>query len=412
MNWILPTPRGVFFTLAAAGGIGVALVNVGLGTALAAASLVGIVLASFLSALFSLYFIKVERAPSHDGSRGNDLPMPLVISNHSIFFRQAMVISEKIPFAPGGIHRCAVPPLKPRQKLLFQRQVPVIKRGFYSLKKIVLIGGDPAGLFARRRVFKISSNVMITPEITGLGDIPLQVKGRSILSPEGRPLGISGQGQEFWGIRKYRPCDELRFIHWKSSASKQKLMVKEFEAGSIDQITIMLDCENVLTGRDREESNFEFLVKIAASLFHNLSELYCRVQFISFDRNGGHIRIRGDASSVYEEIMNALSVVGPCRGKLVELLSEAANYIYPNSIFYCLSMSENATIRELLEEIETNRTDVRWIFAPRDYFPIIDPEQPRVIKNAVPEFSGGWLKPLPVNFSTNLREVLCNEQSG
>lgn len=411
MNWILPTPRGVFFSLAAVGGIGVALINVGLGTALAAASLTGIVLSSFFIALFSLYFIKIERSPGRDGNRGSTLPMPLVITNHGIFFRQALVVSEKIPFAPGGLHRCAAPPLKPREKILFNRNVPIMRRGFFSLQNIVLIGGDPAGLFARRRTFKIPTEVMISPEIVELRDLPLQVQGRSILSPEGRPLGISGQGQEFFGIREYRPSDGLRFIDWKSTASKRKLMVKEFEAGSIDQITLMLDCEAKLTGRDREESNFEFLTKIAASIFHNMSELYCRVQFIGFDQNGKRIRVRGEASGVYQEVMDALSTIEPGKGKLTELLDEAPNLIYPDSIFYCLSMSENATIRKQLEELAANRIEVRWIFAPREYFPIIDPEQPRVIKKAVPEQSGGWLKPLTVNFNTKLREALCREQN-
>lgn len=411
MNWILPTPRGIVFSLAAVGAIGVALINVGLGTALAAASLVGMVAASFLLALFSLYGFRVERSPSYDGERGTELNMPLVIHNRGFFFRQAVVVSEKIPFAPGGVFRCVLPPMRPRSRIAFERWVPARRRGFFDLKQVVLIGGDPAGLFSRFRRYRLPAEVMVGPEIVRLTELPVHLEGRAILSPEGRPLGISGSGQEFFGIREYRPSDELRFIHWKSTAAKRRLMVKEFEAGSLDQVTVILDSEKKHVGADPEENNFEFLLKIAGSIFSSLSDMYCRVQFITFTAGGEKLRIRGDASSVYSELLNALAVVQPGRGRLDELLDYGLELIYPNSIFYCLTMSENPMISAQLEEFAANHIEVRWIMAPRSYFPIIDPELPRVIRKALPEPEEGTLKPQVVNFNTNINELLCHEQS-
>lgn len=410
MNWIMPTPRGVFFSLAAVGAVGVALINVGLGTALAAASLVGIVCTSFLMALFSLYLVEVKRAPGSDGNRGCNLNMPLVIRNRSYFFTQAIIVSEKIPFAPGGLFRCVLPPMKPRETVNFSRRVPVTRRGFFDLKKIMLMSGDPAGLFYRFRRFRLPAEIMIGPEIVRLDGLPLLLEGHAILSPEGRPLGISGAGQEFFGIREYRPSDELRFIHWKSTAAKRKLMVKEFEAGSIDQVTVILDCETRFIGKDKEENNFEFLLKIAGSIFAHLSEMYCRIQFITFDANGDKIRIRGDASGVYQEILSALSIIQPGKGRVEELLEFGLNLIYPNSIFYCLTMSESKMLSEQLEEIAANNIEVRWIMAPQEYFPIIDPEQPRVIRRALAEINHGLIKPKVVNFDTGINEVLCHGQ--
>ncbi len=410
MIWILPTPRGIVFSLAAVGAVGVALINVGLGTALAAASLVGMVCASFLMALFSLYGFRIRRAPCNDGQRGTGLNMPLVVSNRGFFFRQAVVVSERIPFAPGGLFRCVLPPMRPRQEIIFDRQVPTRRRGFFELKYITLIGGDPAGLFSRFKTYRLPAEVMVGPEIVKLDDLPMHLEGRAILSPEGRPLGISGHGQEFFGIREYRPSDELRFVHWKSTAAKRKLMVKEFEAGSLDQVTVILDTEARHVGRDPEENNFEFLLKIAGSIFANLSEMYCRVQFITFTAGGDKLRIRGDASGIYSELLNALAIVQPGQGKLDELLDYGLELIYPNSIFYCLTMGESEMISEQLEEFTANHIEVRWILAPKKYFPVIDPEQPRVIRKALPAFEGSLLKPQAVNFNTDINELLCHEQ--
>jgi uncharacterized protein (DUF58 family) len=409
MNWILPTPRGIVFSLAAVGAVGVALINVGLGTALAAASLVGMVVASFLLALFSLYGFRVERVPSHDGERGTDLNMPLAIRNRGFFFRQAVVVSEKIPFVPGGVFRCVLPPMRPRSKIIFDRHVPARRRGFFDLKRVTLIGGDPAGLFSRFRHFRLPAEVMVGPEVVRLSELPVHLERRAILSPEGRPLGVSGSGQEFFGIREYRPSDELRFIHWKSTAAKRKLMVKEFEAGSLDQVTVILDSEKKHVGVDPEENNFEFLLKIAGSIFAGLSDMYCRVQFITFTAGGEKLRIRGDASSIHTELINSLAIVQPGAGRLDELLDYGLELIYPNSIFYCLTMSENAMISAQLEEFAANHIEVRWIMAPRGYFPVIDPELPRVIRKALPEPEGCMLKPRVVNFTTNINELLCHE---
>ena len=189
------------------------------------------------------------------------------------------------------------------------------------------------------------------------------------------------------------------------------MMVKEFEAGSLDQVTVILDTERKYVGADHEENNFEFLLKIAGSIFANLSEMYCRVQFITFTAGGEKLRIRGDASGIYPEILNALAIVQPGKGRLDELLHYGLELIYPNSIFYCLTMSEDEMISSQLEEFTANHIEVRWIMAPRNYFPIIDPELPRVIRKALPEAASGILKPQVVNFNTNLNELLCHDQS-
>ena len=72
----LPTPHGTLFLLATAASIGVAYVNVGLGSALAAAFFTGVAAASFLTAQFSLFGIRVEREDMADAVCGSHANFP------------------------------------------------------------------------------------------------------------------------------------------------------------------------------------------------------------------------------------------------------------------------------------------------------------------------------------------------
>ena len=51
----------------------------------------------------------------------------------------------------------------------------------------------------------------------------------------------AGSGNELFGIREYRPGDSLRRIHWRSSAKRGELVVREYEPPGVQTLTIALD---------------------------------------------------------------------------------------------------------------------------------------------------------------------------
>ncbi len=410
MIMVLPTLRGVIFTFAALGSLGIALVNVGLGTALTAALLSGFVGASYIMALFSLFRLHVERRSNADGVADSKVVLPIVVSNKSFYYRQSVVVSEKCGFAENHVFNCAVPPLKPYEKLQINRQITSLKRGFFKLGRISILGGDPAGLFKRRRNFNIPGEIMIYPNAAIISTLPIRFKRRVMPAPTGRPLGIAGQGLSFFGIREYRATDEMRFIHWKATAAKGKLMVKEFEANTVDRVIILLDSYHKSIGNDPDDNNFEFLIKTSASIVTYLAEMYCNIYFYTVSGKGPLIHLFGDAVRLKTQITSALTSLEPGKVELDELLEEAMDSFPINSIFYCLTMSEPKESRGSLELLPEHDIEIRWIYAPKQYFPGIDPNEARVIiPGKLKITKTPILSPYAATFKTNISAMLRNE---
>ena len=274
-----PTIHGALFVLAAVISLGVAYVNVGLATALVASFFTAVSLASFLMAQFSLFRIRVEREPMMDTTCNTNTNLPLRITNASPFARQSMVVCEKGGLFPDNRLNVAVRSLKPRESLLLMRPVRVVHRGHYSLNRIVLCGGDPAGIFRKRRVFRLPGDILVAPRTVELETLPLNRNRKVMPGQEGRPLALAGIGKDFFGVRPYRHGDEMRFVHWKSTAAKRRLMVKEMEAQTADRLAIVIDTNLADVGISEYENNFEFLASIAATVVEYLSSIFCYLSF-------------------------------------------------------------------------------------------------------------------------------------
>ncbi len=404
----LPTGRGLLLSVMTLVAVAVALVNVGLATALAATLFVAFYLASFLMAQCSLYFLRIERASNGDGFYGAPMSLPVVVTNRSFLYRQATVIRENCSFAPGGVLRSVVPPLAPHESLLLERELIPERRGCFELSRLKLSGGDPAGLFRRSREFKLSGEVSVHPKTVRLDAIELHPRGARSSGADGRPLGQSGQGQEFFGLRPWRPGDEIRFIHWKGTAAKRQLMIREFEANTVDQVVILLDTRKELVGNDPRESNLEFLVSLAASLTEHLKELSCRVLFLAADgRSGELVRLFGEAANVRHHLMHLLTLLEPGSLPFPELMQETADGIPPGSLVYALCLDEDPRSAELLELLYDANCRIHWILAPKENFPPIQADEPRIVyERRRRELPPGSVRPREVFFSTQIEEVL------
>ncbi len=157
----------------------------------------------------------------------------------------------------------------------WRRQVVLPRRGRYTWGALRASSGYPFGLVERRRLLTAEETVTVLPCLGWLH------RGRFLrylrnLSVQPRPLSLrqkprpSPRAQaEFHGLRSYRSSDSPRLIHWRTSARRGELMVREFEDEPSDNLILLLDptlpTEAGPWGMSLREP-FEGLISLTASI--------------------------------------------------------------------------------------------------------------------------------------------------
>jgi len=113
------------------------------------------------------------------------------------------------------------------------------KRGKVTLGPIVISASDPLGMFRLKRKMQETTELIIYPRPVAidLGLFTGSSKETSVNHPQAR-RSVRG---DFAGVREYREGDELRRIHWKTTARTQQLSVVELEETTVGSATILLD---------------------------------------------------------------------------------------------------------------------------------------------------------------------------
>lgn len=128
-----------------------------------------------------------------------------------------------------------------RAALEYRYTLTGLPRGEYRLAGVTVVGGDGFGLLSRSR--KIAPPAVGGASFTAYpAELPVRL-ARGAASPEdGRPLGAAVPAGGFpAGIRDYAAGDPLSRIHWKASARRDTLAVKEAEPGESLRLLLLLD---------------------------------------------------------------------------------------------------------------------------------------------------------------------------
>ncbi|NOY74290.1 MAG: DUF58 domain-containing protein [Kiritimatiellaeota bacterium] len=403
---LTPTTRGkilISFTIAS---FFVAMVNPNIATALVFSVAFALLAASFLLSIFSLSGVTCALDVCPDGTMNESLCLPLTVRNKSWRGHQGALARFELPFSAKKYDEFEIFPVKGRGVEVVDCFIVPQARGLFRIKKIKLVGGDPAGIFSRVKKFKIAAEIKIYPQTMRLESLHLQSRNKIKSSTDGRTIGISGDGQDIFGLREYRPGDPVRMIHWKASARQERLLVKEFESLRLDRVTILLDSHSKSVGEDEFDNNFEFLVKTAASMARHLAGLYCHLSFITFDaENGGLVSITGASSGISRDMTELLATIKPDTARLSEPLWHAVDIVPPDSILFCLTMSFDDKVSECFNELAANGVDIRWIFAPPSGFPNrVSPPPPNRKRKF--DFSNFPVSPQVVSSEMNVSRAL------
>ncbi len=158
--------------------------------------------------------------------------------------------------------RVAVERIPPRGRAEIELVRVAERRGIFPGGWMTVTSAAPFGLVRSRRRVEVSSELIVVPRWVDLRSFPL-------LEPSSSPSDVlherarTGAGEEFLGVREYRPGDPQRTVHWRSTARAGRLVVREYEEMTLSRVAIVVCGPDV---GEAPHSAFESLVSAAASI--------------------------------------------------------------------------------------------------------------------------------------------------
>jgi Uncharacterized conserved protein (some members contain a von Willebrand factor type A (vWA) domain) len=184
----------------------------------------------------------------------------------------ALRLIDTVPDAagpdPAAPPRFTVHRLSSRGRAELRYPIRPALRGVHRIGPLTCTITDPLALAEFERDLAGATPVLALPRTVPLRGLPLAL-GAGEGTP-GAALAHQGQGTSDVLVRPYRYGDELRRVHWRSTARHDELMVRLEERPWRGGMTVLLDRRDEAHRGRGADSSLEYAVSLAASICAHL----------------------------------------------------------------------------------------------------------------------------------------------
>jgi uncharacterized protein (DUF58 family) len=140
-----------------------------------------------------------------------------------------------------------------------------LNRGIYQDWPGFFYSEGILGLARHTSRARVASELVVYPHFVELSSFPLV---DSFLHPQRTPHDhqSKGIGTDYYGVREYQPGDPLRHVHWKSTARRGQLVVKEFEREVGAPLVVLIDNHAGRCIGNPGSSSLDSAARLAASI--------------------------------------------------------------------------------------------------------------------------------------------------
>lgn len=253
----------------------------------------------------------------------------LTLANRSA---RAILPSRVVLPVGAGRGEFSIQRLGPGQEAEELFAIPTQRRGVVKVGPVSVVRGDPLGAFERAHRRDEPVDLFVHPKTIIFGGQSLGF----LRDLEGMPAtDLSRDDVSFHALLEYQPGDDLRHVHWKSTARTGVMMVRQFEETRRSHFVIGLSRSS---GDYRTEQDFELAVSVAGSI--GLRALR--------DSQRVDIRVQGRelASGTGKRLLDSLSAVEqskPREGGISDLAGVLATHMPLASVVVLVCGSAVAT---------------------------------------------------------------------
>jgi uncharacterized protein (DUF58 family) len=239
-------------------------------------------------------------------SAGHTARVTLRLENVSRLPTGLMLAEDTVPYALGtrprfvldGIERGGI------RELSYPLRSDL--RGKFAIGPLEIRIADAFGLVELGRSFSSNTMFLVTPKV-----VPLTrsvVSGSWVGEGDGKSRAVAAAGEDDVIPRAYRDGDELRRVHWRSTARYGELMVRREEQRWRNRTTLLVDTRRGAHAGSGASSSFEFAISAAASVGVHMAHEGLDGQLVT---DTGPI---GSTGMFEDVLLDALSVIRPSSG--------------------------------------------------------------------------------------------------
>jgi len=239
----------------------------------------------------------------------------LAIANRSRARSPVVALHDPVTGTAGA--SLLVAPLGPGQQVVAAYRLPTERRGIVGIGPLESSAGDPFGLARRRAIAAPATELTVLPRIERILPLPDTV-GNDPLAGSEQPNALGRMGEDFYALRPYVVGDDMRRVHWPSTARMGELLVRQDEQPWQGRVTVLLDGRRGAT----DPATFEAMVSAVASVVTASRARGDLVRLVVTDRTdtgfvSGHAQL--------DALMEYLAVVEPSpSGSLTRSLGTVA----------------------------------------------------------------------------------------
>ncbi|HET9379315.1 MAG TPA: DUF58 domain-containing protein [Streptomyces sp.] len=201
---------------------------------------------------------------------GSEARVHLRMDNVSRLPTGLLMLQDRVPYVLGPRPRFVLDRVEAGGRREVSYRVRSDLRGRYPLGPLQLRLSDPFGMCELTRSFSAYDTLTVVPRVEPLPSVRLGggVGGYG----DGRQRSLALAGEDDVIPRGYRHGDDLRRVHWRSTARHGELMVRREEQPQRARCTVLLDSRAVAFRGAGPGSAFEWAVSGAASVLLHMLE--------------------------------------------------------------------------------------------------------------------------------------------
>ncbi|MGH9190380.1 MAG: DUF58 domain-containing protein [Acidimicrobiales bacterium] len=214
----------------------------------------------------------------------------------------------------GSSHRASLllPALAPGAGEQAFYRLPPLERGLHSIGPLEARVVDPFGLAERVTTIAAPTDLLVYPRVQALRPLTAGVGEDTRAGSPSALLSVTGD--DFASLRAYEAGDDLRRVHWPSTARRDELMVRQHESPRQGRVIVVLDARHEV----HSDSTFEPAVSAAASILRSCRE---HGQVVRLLTTAGDDSGFGTASGHLDAAMARLALIQPGDGRPLHQLA-------------------------------------------------------------------------------------------